>query len=158
MSAERTVALLARWRGYDAAGRSALTRAAWRYDASGRELRWQRGHRFGFLRRQFGRLYDRNSAANTEDRRVLAELDARGLSPLLREVAAARGVTPLELCGRWRTRAVARARHELWWRIRRHPARHYSDCEIARLFARDHSTVNQGIRSHAHRCALPEPV
>jgi len=90
-------------------------------------------------------------ACAAEDHRVLAELDARGLLPLLQEVAAARGVTLLEICGRSRTRAVARARHELWWRIRRDPARFYSDCEIARFFARDHFTVNQGIRAHERR-------
>jgi chromosomal replication initiation ATPase DnaA len=83
--------------------------------------------------------------------RVLAALDAHGLSALLRDLCGRRGVLPEEVCGRRRTLSVARARHELWWRIRNHPNREYSYLEIAHLFGRDHTTVMHGIAAHLRR-------
>jgi hypothetical protein len=47
--------------------------------------------------------------------------------------------------------AVVRARHELWWRIRSDPSRHFSFLEIARLFCCDHSSVCHGIHAHERR-------
>jgi chromosomal replication initiation ATPase DnaA len=87
----------------------------------------------------------------TSAERVIAELNARGLAPLLRQVCAARGVTELELCGRRRTRSVALARHELWWRIRTQPERCYSFPEIAGWFRRDHSTIFHGVAAFERR-------
>lgn len=83
--------------------------------------------------------------------RVVAELQARGLAPLLRRVCAARGVTEAELCSRCRTRSVAIARQELWWRIRAQPDRDYSYSEIARMFERDPTTVISGAAAHQRR-------
>ncbi len=71
--------------------------------------------------------------------------------PLLDEVCGRRGVMNYELCGRSRSRSVARARHELWWRIRNHPDLCFSYLEIARLFGCDHSTVCHGIHAHERR-------
>jgi chromosomal replication initiation ATPase DnaA len=64
------------------------------------------------------------------------------------------GVTEVEISSRLRTRAVVRARHELWWRIRADPERYFSYPEIARLFACDHSSVRHGIQAH-ERSILP---
>lgn len=83
--------------------------------------------------------------------RIVAKLKARGLLHLVDDVSARRGVTRAELCGRRRSRAVAAARHELWWLIRQHPERCYSFPEIARLFGKDHTTVLHGITAHGRR-------
>lgn len=85
--------------------------------------------------------------------RVVANLRVRGLLELLNDVCTHRGITRHELCGRARTRAVSRARHELWCLIFEHPERSYSLSEIARLFDRDHSTVLDGIQTHRRRMA-----
>jgi len=82
---------------------------------------------------------------------VLAELTSRGFLPLIEQICAARGVTPSELCGRTRTRAVACARHELWWRIRSLPGHDHSVPEIATWFRRDHTTVFHGITAFEKR-------
>ncbi|GEM_PF-1864981 len=82
---------------------------------------------------------------------ILAALTVRGLHDLLDTVCSQRGVTPGELCGTGRTRAVASARHELWWRLRHHPERCYSYPEIARLFHRNPSTVLCGVAAHEKR-------
>ena len=88
---------------------------------------------------------------------VVAALRVRDLLVLVDAVCKRRGVTLHELCGRTRTQGVSMARQEAWWRIRNHPERHYSLPEIARLFARDHSTVKAGIDAHERRCAPNAP-
>jgi chromosomal replication initiation ATPase DnaA len=83
---------------------------------------------------------------------ILAALCVRGLRELADAVCARRGITPLELCGRQRTQAVAAARHELWWLIRHHPHRCYSWSEIARIVQRDPASVLHGVAAHERRC------
>lgn len=89
--------------------------------------------------------------------RVMHELRVRDLLTLADEICSRRGVALVELCGRERTRSVSWARQELWWRMRRHPERHYSLLEIARLFGRDHSTIKSGIDAYARRAAQHPP-
>ena len=79
---------------------------------------------------------------------IVAELAARDLLGVVDEVCRARRVTREELCGRGRTKAVASARRELWWRLRHHPDLSFSYEEIGRLFDRDHATVISGVRAH----------
>jgi chromosomal replication initiation ATPase DnaA len=88
---------------------------------------------------------------------VVAALRVRDLLVLVDDVCKRRGVTLHELCGRTRTQGVSMARQEAWWRIRNHPERHYSYPEIARLFARDHSTIKAGINAHERRCVPKAP-
>jgi chromosomal replication initiation ATPase DnaA len=82
---------------------------------------------------------------------VADRLRVRDLLELVDEVCKRRGVTLDEVCGRTRSRAVSYARQEVWWRIRHHPERAYSYPEIARLFARDHTTIIAGISAHERR-------
>jgi chromosomal replication initiation ATPase DnaA len=84
-------------------------------------------------------------------RRVIENLRTRGLLEVVDAVCALRGVTRTEVCGRRRTRAIALARHELWWCLREHLERFYSFPEIARLFECDHSTVLYGVAAHERR-------
>jgi|HubBroStandDraft_6_1064221.scaffolds.fasta_scaffold1127873_2 chromosomal replication initiation ATPase DnaA len=86
--------------------------------------------------------------------RIIDALRERDLDAIALDVAARRGVPLAELCGRGRTQSVARARHEVWWRIRHHPERYLSLPEIARLFGRDHTTIMAGIEAHAQRLAV----
>jgi chromosomal replication initiation ATPase DnaA len=79
---------------------------------------------------------------------ILHELSIRGLLELADAVCSRRGVTRDELCGRGRSRAVAAARHELWWLIRHHPERCYSYWEIGRIVSRDHATVLHGVAAY----------
>jgi chromosomal replication initiation ATPase DnaA len=89
---------------------------------------------------------------------VIHQLSIRDLLALADAVCARRGVTRHELCGRGRTRAVAAARHELWWLIRHHPERRYSYSEIARIVGFDHATILQGVTAHQRLFApLPPP-
>lgn len=88
---------------------------------------------------------------------VVGALADRDLLDLVDEVCRTRRVTRDELCGRRRTKAIARARRELWWRLRNHPELHFSYEEIGRLFGRHHSTVLLGIRAH-ERTATSEPA
>jgi chromosomal replication initiation ATPase DnaA len=81
---------------------------------------------------------------------ILDALVERDLVELLDTVCAGRGVTRDEICGRVRTRTVARARQELWWRLR--AGRAFSYEEIGRLFQRNHSTVLHGIRAYRKAC------
>jgi chromosomal replication initiation ATPase DnaA len=83
---------------------------------------------------------------------VVHRLGARDLLGLVEDVCRHRGVTVVELCGRTRTRAVARARQEVWWKLRHDPERHFSLQEIGALFARDHTTVRHGVEAHRLRC------
>jgi len=89
----------------------------------------------------------------TDSNAILAALAVRGLLDLVRAVCSRRGVTPEQLCGTGRTRAVASARHELWWLVRHHPERRYSYPEIARLFRRNPSSVVCGVAAHERRQA-----
>lgn len=82
---------------------------------------------------------------------VLRALLERNLVSLLDDVCRCRAVTRDEVCGVTRTKAVVRARHELWWTLRNHPERFFSLEEVGRLFQRDHATVLQGVRAHAQR-------
>ena len=86
---------------------------------------------------------------------IIDGLRARDLLGILQEVCRRRGVTVGELCGPGRTRAVACARHEVWWTLRHDPAHHFSLTEIGSLFGRDHATVHHGI--HAYRRRLHRP-
>lgn len=89
---------------------------------------------------------------------VIHQLSLRGLLDLADAVCARRGVTRHELCCRGRTRAVAAARHELWWLIRHHPDRRYSYSEIARIVGYDHATIVHGVAAYQRRFAsLPAP-
>ena len=83
---------------------------------------------------------------------VIDALRARDLLGVTEKVCCRRGVTVADLCSRRRTRAVAYARHELWWTLRNDPSLHLSLTEIGALFRRDHATVHHGI--HAHRARL----
>jgi chromosomal replication initiation ATPase DnaA len=85
---------------------------------------------------------------------VIDALRVRDLLEIVEAVCKTRGVVLHELCGRARSQSVARARQEAWWRIRRHPERHYSLLEIARLFERDHATVIAGLHAHERRRGL----
>jgi chromosomal replication initiation ATPase DnaA len=89
---------------------------------------------------------------------ILAALSVRGLLELVDAVCARRGVTRQELCGRGRSRAVAGARHELWWLIRHHPQRRYSCSEIGRLVHRDPTSILHGVAAHQRRqpTAVPD--
>ena len=84
-------------------------------------------------------------------------LRARDLLALVDDVCKRRGVTLDEVCGRTRSQAVSHARQEVWWRLRHHPQRDYSYPEIARLFARDHTTIMAGIRAHVRRASVTLP-
>jgi chromosomal replication initiation ATPase DnaA len=86
---------------------------------------------------------------------VIDQLRRRGLWQLVEAVCERRGVTPDELCGRARTRSVARARHELWWMIRALPDRHYSYTELGRMFRCNPATILQGIAVHERLLAAP---
>jgi len=93
---------------------------------------------------------------NTSD--IADNLRARDLLPLVDEVCKRRGVTLDEVCGRARSQAVSRARHEVWWRLRHHPDREYSYPEIAQIFARDHTTIMAGISAYERRTFVTPSV
>jgi chromosomal replication initiation ATPase DnaA len=84
-------------------------------------------------------------------RLVLGELASHSLLELVHAVSRRRGVALAELCGRSRTKNVAAARQELFWRIRHHPERCYSLAEIGRLFGRDHSSVHAALATYRRR-------
>ena len=86
---------------------------------------------------------------------ILEALRDRGLLDLLDAVCRRRNVAREEVCGRGRTRSVSRARHELWWELRRHPGMSFG--EIGRLFARNHTTVMMGVRTF-ERARADAPV
>jgi chromosomal replication initiation ATPase DnaA len=88
---------------------------------------------------------------------IAAELAVRDLLELVDEVCRARRITREELCGRGRTKAVASARRELWWRLRHHQELSFSYEEIGRLFDRDHATVISGVRAHERSRGAVEP-
>jgi chromosomal replication initiation ATPase DnaA len=84
---------------------------------------------------------------------VMKGLDVRDLLGLVDDVCRRRAVTRQEICGRTRTKAIALARHELWWRLRHDPETCFSYQEIGRLFARHHVTILHGVRAHQRRLA-----
>lgn len=75
---------------------------------------------------------------------VIAALSERDLLGLLDDVCRAHHVTRSDVCSRNRSRAVANARHEVWWRLR---SLAFSYVEIGRLFDRNHTTVLHGVRA-----------
>jgi chromosomal replication initiation ATPase DnaA len=99
-----------------------------------------------------GHLHPRSAAA------VDSALRAHGLGSLLDELCLRRGVPALDLCGRARSRSVARARQELWWTLRHLPEHDYSTSEIARMFQRHATTVLHGIAACERRRAEPPPI
>jgi chromosomal replication initiation ATPase DnaA len=88
---------------------------------------------------------------------VIEALRCRGLFALVEHVCEHRGVTPDELCGRARTRNVARARHELWSMIRALPDRYYSYPEMGRMFRCNPATILQGVAVHKRLLAAANP-
>lgn len=84
---------------------------------------------------------------------VMKGLDVRDLLGLADDVCRRRAVTRQEICSRMRTKAIASARHELWWRLRHAPETCFSYQEIGRLFARHHVTIMHGVRAHQRRLA-----
>ncbi|MBX3232022.1 MAG: hypothetical protein KIT84_20095 [Labilithrix sp.] len=82
---------------------------------------------------------------------VLRSPQERDLLALLDDICRRRAVTRDDVCGVMRTKAIVRARHELWWSLRHHADRFFSFEEIGRLFRRDHATVLHGVRAHALR-------
>jgi len=88
---------------------------------------------------------------------IVDKLAARDLLAVVDDVCRARRITREELCGRGRTKAVATARRELWWRLRHHPDLSFSYAEIGRLFGRDHATVISGVRAHERTRSAIEP-
>ncbi len=82
---------------------------------------------------------------------VLDSLCLRDLTELLDEVCRRRAATRHEVCGPTRTKAVAGARRELWWRLRHPPEACFSFQEIGRIFRRHHATVIHGVRAHQRR-------
>jgi chromosomal replication initiation ATPase DnaA len=86
--------------------------------------------------------------------KVLEAVRQHNLLEIVMAVCRLRGVTPDDLCGNRRTKAVCSARHELWASIHALPHRHYSYVEIGRIFDRDHSTVLVGVRAHHRRAGL----
>lgn len=68
---------------------------------------------------------------------------------IVAEVAQARGKTPEVLRSEIRTRSVAAARQECFWRLREELQWSYP--RIGHLFHRDHTSVIHGCRVHAAR-------
>jgi hypothetical protein len=91
---------------------------------------------------------------------IIDALNTRDLLGYLDAICRLRNVTREEICGRGRTKAIAAARHELWWHLRHHPSFRFSYEELGRLFDRNHSTVLQGVRAHQRsiRGAFPPPL
>lgn len=87
--------------------------------------------------------------AGCRDFAVVDAIKSRGLFPILEEVCRRRAVTPIEVCGRRRTKNVVKARHEVWWRLRNRYGSSFSYPELGLLFDRDHTTVMAGVRSFA---------
>jgi hypothetical protein len=94
---------------------------------------------------------DANAALST----ILAALEARALLGLLDAICTTRGVTRAEICGRRRTKAIALARHELWWHLHHHPTLPLGAQEIGRIFDRNRTSVLRGL--YAYRRARRDP-
>ncbi|MFO0739154.1 MAG: helix-turn-helix domain-containing protein [Labilithrix sp.] len=78
---------------------------------------------------------------------VISALAERDLLGLLDRVCREHHVTRAEVCSRNRSRSVANARHDLWWRLRHLHSLAFSYVEIGRLFERNHTTVLHGVRA-----------
>lgn len=78
---------------------------------------------------------------------ALAAVLRRGLGSELESVCKRYAVTPEEVCSRRRTKNVARARHEFWWRLRNRDGSTFSYVEIGALFGMDHTTILSGVRT-----------
>jgi DNA-binding transcriptional MerR regulator len=89
-------------------------------------------------RAEDGREAGGGRAGACAPRDVLARLDRLGLGDDLRAAIGRAPVTPLEVCSRVKTGAIAAARHRFWRRLR---ARGLSLSEIGALVDRDHTTV-----------------
>jgi hypothetical protein len=89
---------------------------------------------------------------------IIAALSMRGLLDLVDALCGHRGITRDELCGRGKSRAVAAARHELWWLMRHHPERCYSYSEIARIVCRDHATPAWSCHARQDACCSAAPL
>ena len=74
---------------------------------------------------------------------------------IMADVATEHGLHPSDLTGTNKHLHVCIARHHAMYQVRTHTD--LSLPEIGRLFARDHTTVLHGIRTHAHREGLPMP-
>jgi hypothetical protein len=99
---------------------------------------------------------DEAAAASATARSVVAELEARGLLPIVQGICRARDVALEVLCGNTvRSHRVTHARHEVWWTVRKHPERQYACGEIGRIFARHPSAIEAGILAHGRRLAPP---
>jgi chromosomal replication initiation ATPase DnaA len=88
---------------------------------------------------------------------TLVALREHNLMALAEEVCKLRGVAMAALCGPTRSKALSRARQELWWRMKHHPERAYSYPEIGRIFRRDHTTILGGVKVHARRVSMATP-
>lgn len=86
---------------------------------------------------------------------ILFALFERDLLGLLDAVCRAHHVTRAEVCSRNRSRSVANARHDLWWRLRNDGSLSFSYVEIGRLFARNHTTVLHGVRAWEAQMLAP---
>jgi len=93
---------------------------------------------------------DRGAVTPSE---IIEALGARDLLDHLDVVCRTRKVTREEVCSRMRTKTIAAARHELWWRLRNDPDLELSYDEIGRLFDRNHTSVLHGVRAHKRRMA-----
>jgi chromosomal replication initiation ATPase DnaA len=74
---------------------------------------------------------------------LYADIVARGLLPMMQEVAAAHHVTVHAIVSSGRTKRVAEARHVVFARLR---VLGFSLPEIGALMGRDHTTVLYGLR------------
>lgn len=68
---------------------------------------------------------------------------------IIREVAAKHGLTADDLTGEQRTQHVVVARHEAMWKCAQN--KRWSLTRIGNAFAKDHTTVLNGIRRHEQR-------
>ena len=78
--------------------------------------------------------------------KIVAGLKEVGLFAIVETVCRRHHVLPIEVCGRGRTKNVAKARHAVWWELRHRPESSFSYPELARLFDRDHSTIISAMR------------
>lgn len=80
---------------------------------------------------------------------MLANVDARGLGDLLRQVAAAHHVLPEEVFLRSRSAPIVYARQEFWWRVI--VERGWTTIPAGKLTGHDHTTVVYGMQAHEKR-------
>lgn len=85
-------------------------------------------------------------------RLALRERAATASRALLSEVASRHQVTRAGILSPRRHRAIVRARHEWWFRLREELGLSY--LELAAVVGLDHSTVMAGVKHHARACGL----